>query len=200
MDGSESRAGSLIGDVVQRFSPGVLWGHSIRGFIWNPIFALLPLFYLSRFTVASSSPAATFWLSAFILGFPHAGYTALEIRHYISRDDGVADGRTRLQLGFFSLYFLFGGVLAVWYVQRGAAVISERLGVSPYAVMFPLALAGSVGAVMGLQNVLVMDIALRPVAVLQAAARSLLCWRWLRITLPWTVLQLVPALALHALS
>jgi hypothetical protein len=168
----------------------------VRGLVWNPVFALLPAFYLKRLAAAGSRPAAAGWLVAFLVGFPHAGYTALEIRHYIVLD-GVADGRTRAQLGFFGSYMVFGGALAVWYVERGASVLGTRLRLDPRALMAPLSLAGSAGAVMGLQDVLVMDIALRPRSVLRAAAGSVLRWRWLRLTLPWAAAQWLLARALH---
>lgn len=188
--------------MAGKLHPGILWGHSSRGLIWNPVFALLPWFYLERFTRASSSFAVAFWALAFVLGFPHAGYTALEIRHYLLPHDGVADRRTRSQLAFFSAYLVLGAALGVWYVERGAAAvsISTGSGLDDHLLMALLAWTGSVGAVMGLQDVLVMDLVLRPHRVLRAAVNSHLCRRWLWITLPWALVQFLLAEALRTLA
>ena len=178
--------------------PGVLWGHAVRGLVSNPVFALLPLLYLELFD-RFRSPLGALWLAAFVLGYPHAGYTALEIRHYFLRYDGVADARTLPQLLFFSAYGVVGGALAVWYVERGAAVLAGRSGLPVHLVMALLALGGAVGTVMGLRDVLVMDLALRPGRVIRAAAGALLRWRWLRFTMPWAAVQLALAEGLRAL-
>ncbi len=173
--------------------PGRLWGHSVRGLVLNPVFALLPLLYLDRFGSATWVPVEAFWLTAFLLGFPHAGYTALEIRHYFDRFDGVADRRTLAQLLFFSSYLVFGAVLAGAYVELGARALGARLGGPVPGFALLLAVLGSVGAAMGLQDVLVMDIVLRPARVLRVLASTLFRWRWLRVALLWTAVQLLIA-------
>lgn len=179
--------------------PWVLFGHGVRGLVWNPVFALLPLFYLDRLARAESAPWQLFWLLAFILGLPHAGYTALEIRHYIDRDDEVAGARTTQQLLFFSSYLVFGVALSTWYVYSGGEVITRLLGLGRGTAMLGLAAAGSVGAIVGIQDVLVMDLVSRPALVLRSILNSLTQWRWLRIILPWTALQLLLALGLTLL-
>ncbi len=186
-----------ITGLANRLYPGTLWGHGTRGLVWNPVFALLPVLYLERFASSDGAPAI-FWLLAFFLGFPHAGYTALEIRHYFQRDDGVADSQTWSQACFFGAYAVFGGALAAWYVARGGGVLGERLSINPYILMPVLALAGAVGTVMGLQDVLVMDLLVRPSRVLRASVRALTSWACLRITLAWALLQLALASILRA--
>lgn len=198
MGSSHTGEGYPVASLVDRLHPGTLWGHSTRGLVWNPVFALAPLFYLNRFLGASSGLAEAFWLAAFLLGFPHAAYTALEIRHYTMSRDGTADERTRAQLLFFSMYGLLGSVLAVWYIERGASALAERSGFDHHLLMCCLALAGSVGAVMGLQDVLVIDILLRPLKVARAGIATLFSRRWSRLTLPWALAQWSLAEALHA--
>ncbi len=94
---------------------------------------------------------------------------------------------------------MLGGALAVWYVASGGSVLAERFNLPVDPVMAALALAGSAGTVVGLQDVLVMDVVIRPARVLRAAANSLLRWRWLRVTLPWAALQFALAAGLRAL-
>lgn len=198
MDPTRARGGDAFAGLIGKLSSKKLWGHSARGLVWNPIFALLPWFYLNRFAASTGLPSA-FWLSAFVLGFPHAGYTAAELRHYTRPNDGIADGQTWSQLAFFLAYGLVGGALAVWYVASGAGTIGARFGWSPHVLMPALALAGSVGAVMGLQDVLVVDLAVRPIKVAQAALASLLQPRLMKLTIPWAATQCLMAEALHAL-
>ncbi len=194
-----SHAEKRLAVIIEQILPGKLWGHSVRSLIWNPVFALVPTFYLDRFSDASSALVEGFWLVAFLLGFPHAGYTALEIKHYFMPNDGVAERRTLGQLLFFGGTGLLGGALAVWYVASGGDVLAKRFDLPTVPVMAALALVGSAGTVVGLQDVLVMDVVLRPVRVLRATANSFLRWRWLRVTLPWAALQLALAAGLRAL-
>jgi hypothetical protein len=186
-----------IAGLADKLYPGTLWGHGVRGLVWNPVFAVLPLFYLDRFA-AASGPAAAFWLCAFVLGYPHAGYTALEFRHYLRRD-GVADARTPAQAVFFGVYALLGCGLAAWYVAQGAVVIGQAVGVGRTPLLLVLALGGGVGTVMGLQDVLVMDMVRRPGRVVTGAVAALAEPRWLRITLAWALVQLASAALMRSL-
>jgi hypothetical protein len=175
--------------VAERLYPGTLWGHGTRGLVWNPIFALLPAWYLERLA-DTSGLVGLCWCAAFLLGYPHAGYTAFELRHYVLRRDGVADARTWSQACFFGAYGLLGSGLAGWYVARGAGVIGGKLSVAAPMLMPVLALAGGIGTAMGLQDVLVMDLLMRPERVLRAATRALTKGPWLWITLGWAAVQL----------
>ncbi len=188
----ESRARNGLVQLNERLLPGTLWGHGTRGLVWNPIFALLPAFYLQRFG-HTSGPTSYFWLFAFILGFPHAGYTAMEVKHFFDHD-GVADARTFRQGVFFASYGVLGAVASVWYIARGAEVIGVRFQVAPMLVAIALALAGSIGTVIGLQDVLVMDLLLRPGRVARSALRAISQRRWLRLTLTLATLQLTVAM------
>ena len=196
--GEDVRASDGIAALAERLHPGKLWGHGLRGLVSIPVFALLPLLYL-WLLAHSSGAASALWLVAFLLGFPHASYTALELRHLLHAHDGEADARTMQQAAFFGVYGLFGTALAVWYVLEGAPVLSQKLGLDARLTTGGLALAGSVGAVMGLQDVLVMDLLSRPTRVLRAGAHTLTRWRWLRVTLPWTALQLALASLVRAM-
>lgn len=192
----ETRARDGLVELNERLLPGKLWGHGARGLVWNPIFALLPALYLVRFE-ATSGLVSYFWLLAFVLGFPHAGYTALEIRHFFYFD-GVADSRTWRQAVFFAAYGLLGGGLAVWYVVRGSSLISQRFGLESYPLMLLLSVGGSVGAVIGLQDVLVMDLLLRPGRVLRAGIRALSHRRWMPLTITLLLSQFLLALAVRS--
>lgn len=194
----ESRARNGLIDLNERLLPGSLWGHGTRGLVWNPIFALLPAFYVQRFSHTTGA-VSYLWLAAFILGFPHAGYTAMEVRHFFSRD-GVAEARTLRQGVFFAAYGVVGAVASVWYVARGAELIGDRFHIAPTLIVIGLAFVGSVGTVIGLQDVLVMDLLLRPLRVARSALRAISQRRWLRLTVALTLLQLMPALiVLHGM-
>ena len=75
-------------------------------------------------------------------------------------------------------------------MAAGWEALSGGLGLPLHAAMGLLALGGAVGAAVGLQDVLVLDLLVRPRKVLRAALAALLTWRWLRLTVPWTLMQL----------
>lgn len=175
--------------LADRMFPFKLWGHSVRGLIGNPTFALLPIFYLNRFVQTQNTPFEVLWFALFVLGFPHAGYTALEIRHFLERGDGVAEGRTVKQFVFFSGYFVFGVTLSVYYIDQGSVLMEQRFGIDLHVTTMSMALIGSIGAVMGLRDVLVMDLLLCPVRTLKVAASSVLQSRWMKLTISWMAIQ-----------
>ncbi len=129
------------------------------------------------------------WLSAFVLGYPHALYTALEMRHVLGTSDHIVGPRTLGQVTCFGGQALLGGVLAVWYTGYGAVVLAGRIGHDLHAMVAVLAVGGSVGAVVGLQDVLVVDVLLRPVRVVNAAMRALTHAQWLPVTVPTAIGQ-----------
>lgn len=180
---------------LRRLDRLTLWGHGARSLALNPVFALLPSAYIytAQWTTGATS---VFALGAFCLGFPHAGYTAFEVRHYFARSDGVADDRSAAQALFFGAHAVVGGALAIWYVAVGARVLSERFRLDPMPVTVALSVLGSVGAVMGLQDVVVADIIARPRLVLTAAVRAFREPTWARVTVPSALAQLVGALLL----
>ncbi len=179
--------------ALRWFATGTLWGHGVRSLIGNPTFALLPWFFLERFAAASGPPISWLWLCAFVLGYPHALYTALEIRHVFETRDHGAGRHSLGKVICFGGQAVLGGGLAVWYVAHGADVLADRQGQDVHALVAGLALGGSVGAVVGLQDVLVIDVLLRPGQVLRAGKQALLSRHWLPVAVPTTCGQAVLA-------
>ena len=174
---------------ISWLATGTLWGHGVRSLIGNSIFAVLPWVFLERYAATLAPPMSWLWLSAFVLGYPHALYTALEIRHVIGTSDHIVGPRTLGQVICFGGQALLGGVLAVWYTGYGAVVLASRLGHDLHAMVAVLAVGGSVGAVVGLQDVLVVDVLLRPGRVLDAIVRAVTPAQWLPVTAPTAIGQ-----------
>ena len=191
-DAAYSAVQRRIERIAERVHKRALWGHSSRGLVWNPIFALLPLYYLHRLERSTTPPSEALWLLAFLLGFPHAGYTAMEVRHYTELD-GVAGGRTCGQLLFFSGYLVMGLGLSTWYVTKGGWVLAEKTGLDARPVRVGLTISGAVGAVVGVQDVLVMDLVLRPGKVLRAAIGAVADPRLMWVAWGYALLQLAVA-------
>jgi len=190
---SERRLMRRLLRAVWWLARGTLWGHGVRSLVGNPIFALLPWYFLERYAASSASLVSWLWLCAFVLGYPHALYTTLEIRHLVEARKESAGRRTLGQLACFGGHGLLGGVLAVWYVAHGAVVLAERLGQEVHAMVVVLAVGASVGAVVGLQDVLVMHVLLRPGRVLRASVRALTSPRHLALTTPTAITQFLLA-------
>lgn len=188
-----------VSRIVDRFLPGKLWGHSLRGLIGNPAFALVPILYLNWLSGARFGVLQVLWLIAFLLGFPHANYTALEVRHFLRKGDGIAEARTVPQLLVFGSYFVFGNLLSVYYVDRGAVIMTSALGIDMHLLTLSLALLASVGAVMGLRDVLVADLVARPIWAIQVALSSLYQARWAWLVWLWALTQFaIVEIARHA--
>lgn len=185
----ERRLRQRLPHLIGWLATGTLWGHGVRSLIGNPIFAVLPWVFLELYAVTLAPPMSWLWLSAFVLGYPHALYTALEIRHVLGTSDHIVGPRTLGQVTCFGGQALLGGVLAVWYTGYGAVVLAGRLGHDLHAMVAVLAVGGSVGAVVGLQDVLVVDVLLRPVRVVNAAMRALTHAQWLPVTVPTAIGQ-----------
>lgn len=186
---SQWRVLQRLPHLIGWLATGTLWGHGVRSLIGNPIFAVLPWVFLELYAVTLAPPMSSLWLSAFVLGYPHALYTALEIRHVVGTSDHIVGPRTLGQVTCFGGQALLGGVLAVWYTGYGAVVLAGRLGHDLHAMVAVLAVGGSVGAVVGLQDVLVVDVLLRPVRVVNAAMRALTHAQWLPVTVPTAIGQ-----------